>query len=364
MSSSRVSTVPVPPGCTATRGTLLAAEFHNLYGPEVATALRTPPVISVSLAIDSAAMRASEAMSLPWISASIDDITSRLEKLRRSDVQLCIHQFAPRYRTLYNRLSHRKTCNALANHVRQRALSLFHAGASILGDIYLAYFPFLTFDSLSDQDVFHQIITHEFGALVTERLSQEIVSQSVKHRSARLERKQNALADANTIRIERERDWPVPVSKEVIFECLTGYMKGTMWTEPPVCAVCSQYDRDATEVRLSGDISSLNLDLLRASDDFIIKKCIIQGMSACFTFDKSLIDGLVLEKRGIVFENARAVELKICPHCKCSLALANGLFRGTLPDQFRDLTWVEEKICAIYSITAHVTRLFQSSDPS
>ncbi|KAG1873153.1 hypothetical protein F4604DRAFT_776525 [Suillus subluteus] len=44
--------------------------------------------------------------------------------------------------------------------------------------------------------------------------------------------------------------------------------------------------------------------------------------------------------------------------------LANGLFRGTLPDQFRDLTWVEEKICAIYSITAHVTRLFQSSDPS
>ncbi|KAG2146506.1 uncharacterized protein EDB93DRAFT_462806 [Suillus bovinus] len=95
-------------------------------------------------------------------------------------------------------------------------------------------------------------------------------------------------------------------------------------------------------------------------------------MSACFTFGNNLIDGLVLEKRGIVFENARAVELKICPHCRCSLvqekipslALANGLFRGTLPDQFRDLTWVKEKICAIYSITAHVTCLFQLSDPS
>ncbi|KAG2151189.1 uncharacterized protein EDB93DRAFT_300919 [Suillus bovinus] len=178
-----LSTVPVPPGCATTRGTLLAAEFHNLYGPEVATALRTPPVISVSLAIDSAAMRASEAMSLLWISASVDDLTSRLEKLRRTDVQLCIHQLAPRYRTLYNRLSHRKTCNVLAGYVRQRALSLFHAGASILGDIYLAYFPFLTFDSLSDQDIFHQIITHEFGALVTERLSHEIVSRSVKHRT-------------------------------------------------------------------------------------------------------------------------------------------------------------------------------------
>ncbi|KAG2351140.1 hypothetical protein BDR07DRAFT_1321248, partial [Suillus spraguei] len=45
-----------------------------------------------------------------------------------------------------------------------------------------------------------------------------------------------------------------------------------------------------------------------------------------------------------------------------SLTLANGLFHGTLPDQFRDLTWVEEKICTIYSITAHVTCLFQLSD--
>ncbi|KAG1824209.1 hypothetical protein EV424DRAFT_1471943 [Suillus variegatus] len=80
----------------------------------------------------------------------------------------------------------------------------------------------------------------------------------------------------------------------------------------------------------------------------------------------------MLEKRGIVFENSKAVELKVCSQCKCSLTqekipslvLANGLFHGALPDQFCDLTWVEEKICAIYSITAHITRLFQSSDPS
>src|SRR6267154_4262188 len=111
----------------------------------------------------------------------------------------------------------------------------------------------------------------------------------------------------------------MPVSKEVIFECLNSYMKGTMWTEPPVCAVCSQCDRDAADVRLSGDISSLNLDLLRASDDFIVKKCVVQGMSTCFTFDNVLIDGLMLEKRGIVFESSKAVELKVCQQCKCSL---------------------------------------------
>ncbi|KAH7921152.1 hypothetical protein BV22DRAFT_1107344 [Leucogyrophana mollusca] len=62
----------------------------------------------------------------------------------------------------------------------------------------------------------------------------------------------------------------------------------------------------------------------------------------------------------------------MCSECRTDLtrgvvpryALANGLFRGRLPDEFSDLTWVEEKVCAIYCITAHVTRLFQSSDPS
>ncbi|KAG2337332.1 hypothetical protein BDR05DRAFT_850811, partial [Suillus weaverae] len=46
------------------------------------------------------------------------------------------------------------------------------------------------------------------------------------------------------------------------------------------------------------------------------------------------------------------------------LALKNCLYQGDLPDHFQDLTWIEEKICAIYCVTAHVTRLFQSSDPA
>ncbi|KIO26175.1 hypothetical protein M407DRAFT_24508 [Tulasnella calospora MUT 4182] len=44
-------------------------------------------------------------------------------------------------------------------------------------------------------------------------------------------------------------------------------------------------------------------------------------------------------------------------------ALANNLFRGSLPDRFQDLTWVEEMVCSTYRMTAHVTRLYQSSNP-
>lgn len=69
---SYLLTAPVQPACTISWGTLLVAEFQHLHSPDVVTALRTP-VIAASLALDSAAMRASnfKAMFSPWISASI-----------------------------------------------------------------------------------------------------------------------------------------------------------------------------------------------------------------------------------------------------------------------------------------------------
>ena len=48
------------------------------------------------------------------------------------------------------------------------------------------------------------------------------------------------------------------------------------------------------------------------------------------------------------------------PRC----ALANNLYHGYLPQEFRDLTWIEERVCAKYSNTAVATRFYQSSDPS
>ncbi|KAG2340436.1 hypothetical protein BDR05DRAFT_937867 [Suillus weaverae] len=95
-------------------------------------------------------------------------------------------------------------------------------------------------------------------------------------------------------------------------------------------------------------------------------------MSACFTFGSDLIDGLVLDPAGVFRQESIPVALRICSQCHSSLshnrvpplALANGLYRGCLPEQFHDLTWLEEKVCAIYCITAHVTCLFQSTDPS
>ncbi|KAG2096711.1 uncharacterized protein F5147DRAFT_531210, partial [Suillus discolor] len=80
----------------------------------------------------------------------------------------------------------------------------------------------------------------------------------------------------------------------------------------------------------------------------------------------------MLAKEGLVFHESAAVSMMVCKPCLSSLCkdripqltLANNLYRGCLPVEFQDLTWVEEKICVIYSITVHITRLFQSSDPA
>ncbi|KAG1898383.1 uncharacterized protein F5891DRAFT_1239317 [Suillus fuscotomentosus] len=81
----------------------------------------------------------------------------------------------------------------------------------------------------------------------------------------------------------------------------------------------------------------------------------------------------MLERAGIVDCSSDCIHLFLCSSCCMSLlkpdkvpwfALANNLYRGQLPLHLQDISWVEEKVCAIYRVTAHVTRLFQSSDPA
>ncbi|KAF9782693.1 hypothetical protein BJ322DRAFT_986109, partial [Thelephora terrestris] len=81
----------------------------------------------------------------------------------------------------------------------------------------------------------------------------------------------------------------------------------------------------------------------------------------------------MLDSNGIHTDTtSRATKLSVCNPCFSYLprssmprfALANKLYRGCLPKEFQDLTWIEERVCAIYTNTAVVTRLYQSSDPS
>ncbi|KAF8496644.1 hypothetical protein JB92DRAFT_2746450, partial [Gautieria morchelliformis] len=44
-------------------------------------------------------------------------------------------------------------------------------------------------------------------------------------------------------------------------------------------------------------------------------------------------------------------------------AFKHQLYRGQLPDEFIDLTLVEEMVSSLYCIATHVTQLYDSGDP-
>ena len=112
----------------------------------------------------------------------------------------------------------------------------------------------------------------------------------------------------------------------------------------------------------------LHFDLLFITDPFIIQSCIIQCNSAEFAFDCNALDGVMLYKPALHHLHGANIRLDICTQFHASLSkgmmpkftLANNLYRGNLPCQFHDLTWVEEMVCTQYRYTAHITCLFQS----
>jgi hypothetical protein len=364
-----LSSTPLPRGCPRTRSTILTAYFETIYGEHVARALRAPPEITAVFDVPSVSSAAAADLSMPWISASLDDLTRRMEKLSRADIQVCLSRIHSPFPKQH---SHRKTCNALANHIRLRALLLFQAGPSALARVFLAHFPFTDSYDQSNVVLLAQILDYEFGHGVMTRLSQELLSRSGRLKVVRDQHRRNVIEEASTIRVAQEAEWPTCVPQNVVLNCLNDYMAGSAWTEPPVCAVCSCYEHDVLYISLSDDLVPYHLDLLRVPNDIASQVCIPGSESRPFSFGNASIDGLMLVNEGLVFHDSGDVSITACKSCVSSLckdkmpqlALANNLYRGSLPVEFHDLTWVKEKICAIYSITAHVTQLFQSSDPA
>ena len=71
----------------------------------------------------------------------------------------------------------------------------------------------------------------------------------------------------------------------------------------------------------------------------------------------------MLYKPAVHCTSGISASLTICKDCYSSLekekmpkyALANKLYRGELPSEFKYLTWMEEMVCAKFRNTAYVT---------
>jgi hypothetical protein len=96
-----------------------------------------------------------------------------------------------------------------------------------------------------------------------------------------------------------------------------------------------------------------------------------------FTFKHTALDNLMLCARGVHTSPDAIVKVDVCKECAACVhpespkvspklpkyALANKLYLGDLPEEFKDLTWVEEQVCALHRSTVFVYRLYHSDNP-
>lgn len=163
-----------------------------------------------------------------------------------------------------------------------------------------------------------------------------------------------------------DTSWPKTVSEQVKLRCLYDYWINSVWVPPTPCCICDRSVHGAQLHEfdvLSPDFLTIPWHLLKCHDAFL---------NSHFPFDYGIpiLAGCMLSTKGIrkVLDNSF---LDICDDCLRSLshhhvprfALANNLFRGSLPLEFADLTWVEERVCALAISTAIIARIYGSSDP-
>jgi len=99
--------------------------------------------------------------------------------------------------------------------------------------------------------------------------------------------------------------------------------------------------------------------------------------STQFVFGHPAIDNMMLCRQGILHCDDSIWKIVVCHDCSACVdpksgntlarlpkyALTNKLFLGDLPERFKDVTWVEEQVCALYQSTVYVYRLYHSDDP-
>ncbi len=159
--------------------------------------------------------------------------------------------------------------------------------------------------------------------------------------------------------------WPAALDQDVVYQCLRDYCMNTKWTMPKPCAVCGRSKHGAeVETVQAGNLFALANDRLDFEHSSLPAE-----YKELFDFDEKNFKGKVLDRRGL-FKLDGVLRGKCVWECmsplrrgkKPKLSLANRLFRGELPNEFKDITWIEETVCSLIWPTAIVTRLYGSHD--
>ena len=135
--------------------------------------------------------------------------------------------------------------------------------------------------------------------------------------------------------------WPTVVSDNVVFKCLEQYRVHSIWKQPVVCCVCGLLRQEIDLIDVSdGYTGAIDFSILQSKDPHLIDV-------SPFQYDCDAITNTILCKDGMSISKEKKTVLNVCMECHSALkkkhiprlALANYLYRGEMPEEFRDLTW-------------------------
>ncbi|PPQ75657.1 hypothetical protein CVT26_001814 [Gymnopilus dilepis] len=360
------------PDLTLNHSALVASYFDTLFGNIVGPAFRIPENFPPSTTSSANSRDVLETLLAVSSAPTFRLKPSRLLTTRiLRDVLDKLHSSR---RPPFSRSSFNSCADAIIYSFRSRAKNLARASVAQLLDVIHCWDPsFSPSRSLSLFDAIVAILRFEYTPDLFSYLTSTAVARVSAHRQeGRKITRQRAMLSL----LDREKtiieNWPTLPSDEVLYQCMANYRAGTVYTIPHPCACCTRarhgvkdhvflLDRNAPSL-----VEELNLSILVPSDPAAAHV----PFPAC---PVSCLSNFMLHPCGLTYDDTTSFfSLHLCHDCLTSLkaarlprfALANNLFRGELPDRFKDLTWVEEMACAVHRTTAHVSRIYQSSDPA
>ena len=307
---------------------------------------------------------------LTWVSSSKCNLIVLIsKKLLKSEFLSVLHNILWRVRPCHKQII--KSCAfALVGLMVDHSCYLLHLSSYDLIHDCASLLPTEFSEGFNKDNREHyilRILQQEFRLLALDAIKSKPYNQLRLRKNERCKAKMERVVVNDLHRQSVVDNWPQKVDNKVILECLSNYRKSYIWKPPKICCVCGleRHSIGQFDILRVGK-SPISFDVLRCDekDDFLHLQC---------EFNNNFLNGALLDIKGFVTTGTGEYDtVQLCGECHSSLnrkqmpkfSLANKLYRGNLPEEFRDITGIEEMVCAIYRNTAHVTRLYQSDDPA
>jgi hypothetical protein len=261
--------------------------------------------------------------------------------------------------------SFRDLSDYMIRSICERIRNLSHPSVDILTYIRCFNPHYIADNCQTEKDLIILFLQQEYGADLLLKLLGDINQRKNKQRQ---QRQVKHLVD--TFQANRdfwtsiEVNWPIAPALQTNLRCMQNYFHGSQWSYSAVCAVCSRKKNSSDFVTTTVNPNSKESKV--TLENFEILRCHDSRIQAEFEFISNPdLNGLMLDQQGINLDRS----INVCDGCLSKLqqmelpkfALKNELYRGRVPKEFSDLTWIEEMVCCVYRTTAHVIRLFNSN---